>query len=345
MLVVACGDPTAPPVAHPNGVISMSAGGGRTCAITQDRDLYCWGQSFFGGVFQPARVSGIPGTSKAVSVSHGLTCVLTEAGSTYCWEQLGSPARVGGPAFSEVLAAAFSACGLTGSGELYCWGSNMYGGVGDGTTDDRTEPVRVAAGARFRQLSPGDSHACAVTTGGEALCWGRNSWGVVGDGTLGNVRLQPTKVAGGHRFRSVHSGGNITCALTEQGMAHCWGLAGLLGDGTQETRPVPGPVAGSHSFRTLAAGNAHVCGLTPEGAVYCWGRNAEGQLGTGTREDALIPTRVHTTERFSDLAAGRHHTCGVTPAGVVFCWGYNGDGQLGTGRVTMGWHTPVPVRW
>jgi alpha-tubulin suppressor-like RCC1 family protein len=345
VLLVACADPTGLSVTHPDGVVAVSAGGSRTCAITQDRSLYCWGHSVFGGVFEPARVSGIPGVAKAISVSHGLTCVLTEDGSTHCWGQLGSPARVGGPAFSAVVVAAFSGCGLTGSGEAYCWGSNMYGSVGDGTTEDRAEPVPVATSARFTQLSAGDSHMCAVRPGGEALCWGRNSWGVIGDGTVDNVRVDPTPVAGGNRYRSVHSGGNVTCAVTEQGSAHCWGLARLLGDGTQETRPIPGPVAGGHRFRTLAAGNVHACGLTLEGTAYCWGRNGEGQLGTGTREDALIPTRVNTTERFADLAAGAHHTCGVTPAGVAFCWGYNGDGQLGTGRVTMGWNTPVPVRW
>jgi hypothetical protein len=345
LVLAGCTDATGPSVTDPNGVVSLSAGGGRTCAITQERSLFCWGYAVFGSVFEPAAVSGIPGVVRSVSVSHGLRCVLTDEASTHCWDQLGSLAKVGATAFASVGVAAWSGCGLTGSGEAYCWGSNMYGNVGDGTTEDRTEPVPVASSARFRQLSAGDSHVCAVTTGGEALCWGRNSWGVIGDGTVDNVRLEPTPVAGGHRYRSVHSGGNITCALTEQGAAHCWGLAGLLGDGSQETRPVPGPVAGSHSFRILTAGNAHVCGLTVDGAAYCWGRNAEGQLGTGTRENALVPARVNTTERFADLAAGSHHTCGVTPAGVVFCWGYNGDGQLGTGRVTMGWHTPVPVRW
>jgi alpha-tubulin suppressor-like RCC1 family protein len=223
--------------------------------------------------------------------------------------------------------------------------ANLYGSVGDGATENRLEPVRVATAVRFKQLSSGLTNSCAVTTGGETLCWGRNDVGQIGDGTTDGPRLEPTPVQGGTRFSSVHAGGSLTCALTESGAAHCWGGGGELGDGTLAARPVPGPVAGSLSFRSLVVGWRHACGLTLDGATYCWGHNGSGQLGTGSHEAALVPTRVATTERFAGLSAGESHTCGVTPAGVVFCWGSNASGQLGGGMVSTGWLNPVPVRW
>jgi len=56
----------------------------------------------------------------------------------------------GGLVFVEVAAGAgFSppddshTCGRTISNAIYCWGSNNFGQLGDGTTQDRAEPVRV----------------------------------------------------------------------------------------------------------------------------------------------------------------------------------------------------------
>ncbi|NCV90370.1 MAG: hypothetical protein EBW19_09300, partial [Betaproteobacteria bacterium] len=36
-------------------------------------------------------------------------------------------------------------CGLSSTGATYCWGANGNGQLGDGTTEDRTSPVAVAA--------------------------------------------------------------------------------------------------------------------------------------------------------------------------------------------------------
>lgn len=356
LLILGCGDSTAPPeITDTDLVKAVSAGGYRTCAITRGGALYCWGERALESWrldFEPVRVSGISGVVESVSVGFGHNCVVTDADEAYCWGsnldgQLGTggpsrvdPTRVLGPVFASVFASRYHSCGLTRNGEAYCWGFNGWGNLGDGTTENRIEPVPVATSARFTQLSVGLQHTCGVTTGGETLCWGRNDIGQIGDGTTSNERLEPTPVEGGERFRSVHASGWFTCALTESGTAHCWG-AESHGYG-----PAPGPVAGSFSFRSLAVGGwNHVCGLTHEGETYCWGFNSHGQLGTGTLERALEPTRVLTTERFADLAAGTHHTCGLTPSGVVFCWGWNGRGQLGDGRVAHGWLTPVPVRW
>ena len=51
----------------------------------------------------------------------------------------------------------------------------------------------------------------------------------------------PTAVAGGHTFKSIMAGAEVTCALTTAGQAWCWGAnsSGQLGNGTAAPFGVP----------------------------------------------------------------------------------------------------------
>src|SRR5213592_735706 len=69
-------------------------------------------------------------------------------------------------------------CGVAGSGAAYCWGTNTYGGLGDGTYgNNRLTPVAVSGGLTFAAVSGGALYTCGVTTSGAAYCWGLNNNG------------------------------------------------------------------------------------------------------------------------------------------------------------------------
>ena len=74
--------------------------------------------------------------------------------------------------FASVSAGSDHTCGLTASGTAYCWGSDAYGGLGDGTTTSSGTPVPVAGAPTFTALSVGAEHTCALTRSGAAYCWG-----------------------------------------------------------------------------------------------------------------------------------------------------------------------------
>ncbi|WP_420715014.1 hypothetical protein [Corallococcus sp. bb12-1] len=63
-------------------------------------------------------------------------------------------------------------------------------------------------------MTPGSSHACSLVSGGPGFeCWGSD---------YSNQASPPW----GQEFTQVSSGANHTCALTNRGLARCWGDLG-----------------------------------------------------------------------------------------------------------------------
>ncbi len=230
-------------------------------------------------------------------------------------------------------------CGLTEANLVFCWGRNTEGELGDSSTIDRLNPVRVRGSTPFTALRVGSRHNCALTAAGAASCWGSNSAGRLGTGdTLS--RTTPVPVSGGLTFAQLSAGGTHTCGITTGGAAYCWGLnlSGQLGDNSTNSRTQPVLVAGGLTFTAISAGGNHTCALTGAGAAYCWGLNAFGQVGdstSGAVNNRIVPTPVNGGRTFVRISAGNAHTCAIADTGASYCWGSNGSalqpGKLGDG--------------
>ena len=253
-------------------------------------------------------------------------------------------------------------------------------------TDTVTEFGPGAEQFRLEQVSTGLLVSCGVAAAGSpAFCWGNNQTGALGIGTAAgpsDIRAVPTLVVGGLSFRSVSTGGEHTCGITDAGQAFCWGANehGELGTTAQlqtcdvligairtiPCSPSPVAVAGGRTFSGITTSTDHTCAVTTTGQGFCWGENSLGQLGTTAALEtctvagvaipcAREPVPVAGGLSFASINTGAlsNHTCGVTTAGQAFCWGVAGSGQLGTTATldtctTFGVsvscaQTPVPV--
>jgi alpha-tubulin suppressor-like RCC1 family protein len=158
-----------PVVGLNSGVISISAGGGHSCAVHKFGNVMCWGANTFGELGD--------GTT-----THRSTPVYVESLNAD---------------FKTVATGSSHTCGLTVSGGVWCWGSNGDGQLGDGTTISRTTPVAVTGlNSGAIDISLGSAHSCALMTSGGIKCWGSNSSGQLGNGTEDTDSLIPTDVIG-----------------------------------------------------------------------------------------------------------------------------------------------------
>jgi alpha-tubulin suppressor-like RCC1 family protein len=132
-------------------------------------------------------------------------------------------------------------------GTAHCWGRNDYGQLGDGTTTSSGVPTSVSGLTGVVAVTAAAEHTCAVLDDGTAHCWGRNDYGQLGDGTTTSSGV-PTSVSGltGVVAVTANSGVGHSCAVLDNGTAHCWGLNnfGQLGDGTTTNSNVPVAVEG-----------------------------------------------------------------------------------------------------
>lgn len=235
-----------------------------------------------------------------------------------------------------VSAAGDDSCAVTTLGQGYCWGDNLYGQLGDGTTDNRSLPQPISGVTKkIIAISTSGGHSCAVTISGGAYFWGRNLFGELGDGTTVD-RVSPVPVLGlSVGVVAITTGDYDSCAVTTSGAADCWGYNGYgqLGDGTQTDRQAPVRASGLPPLSSISTAYANTCAVTRAGAIYCWGEGAN--LPTPTPRDSWTPLLISSLPpNMASISVGQDHGCATTTAGAAYCWGNNWSGALGDGTVS-----------
>ena len=329
--------------------VAISAGVSHTCAILDDGSVRCWGSNTFGelGLGDRNRRGDNPG----------------EMGDDLPVVDLGSDSTA-----VAISAGFFHTCAILDDGSVKCWGSNRYGMLGLGDTDNRGDgsgemgddlPVTdVGSGRTAVAISAGAYHTCAILDNSSVKCWGRNNSGQLGLGDANNRGDGSGEMGdalnevdlGAERAVAIGGSRNTPCAVTEGGVVKCWGeedngtlgqagaTSGSIGDGPGELGANLLPIDLGHPrINKISAGDGNYCALYDMGEVRCWGANGYGQLGVGTSVDTDDDHRVSDAVDLGDdlyiddIELGAYHACAKFDDGRVKCWGRNNFGQLGIG--------------
>ena len=167
----------ATPTLVPGSVqfVSLTGGSSHICGLTAAGIAYCWGAGGFGQLGTGAQVAESVPTRVAtplafthIAAGGSHTCAVTTTGEVYCWGsntdfELGSttsdscngnstytivcsktPVAVPGlPKVMDVAVGQQHSCALTVDGAVYCWGNGERGQLGQGSTSNSVEPVRM----------------------------------------------------------------------------------------------------------------------------------------------------------------------------------------------------------
>ena len=322
-------------------------------AITTNKDLYLWGQNWYGQVGNGAAYKDAATPFKALSnvefaSTNKITVAITTNKDLYVWgenkfgqvgdgkggfyERQPSPVKI----LSNIASVTMdgeSVAAITTTGDLYTWGRNQYGQIGNGksgTDEIQMTPVKVLSNVASVSINQGT--VAAVTTNGDLYAWGRNDYAQAGNGKSGTGAVQNTPVKILSNVAKLTSNGGPAAAITTNGDLYCWGTNwfGQVGNGTRDhqTKPVKvlSNVASVSTSSTTFA-------IATNGDLYGWGYSEVGQVGNGNIDYAgeSQTTPVKVLSNVVSVIATYTNSAAITTNGDLYCWGENTDYRIGNG--------------
>ncbi|MBM4148997.1 MAG: hypothetical protein FJ224_08125 [Lentisphaerae bacterium] len=218
----------------------------------------------------------------------------------------------------------FHSVALRGDGRVLTWGKNTYGQLGDGTVNNRVNPVLVTNLTNVSAISAGGHHTLALTTDSNVWVWGRGDYGQLGNGTNSTIPTPVPVKAQISNVTAIAGGALSATVLKSDGSVWEWGHDNFSLYGSVN---LPVQVADLSNVVAIASASMHSMALKADGTVWHWGT----YLGTPP-DPAYTPAQVPISNVIA-IAAGSYHEVALKADGTVWTWGYNDSGQIGDGTI------------
>ena len=260
---------------------------------------------------------------------------------------MGVRVRWGG---AVVAAAALVAGGLAGpaaaatatpreSGAPYfAWGSNNFGQLGDGTTNDQDNPeaVSLPGGVPPIAVSAGTDFGLALGADGRIYSWGSDAGGQLGDGsTTDRSDPEPITLPGGVPAAGISAGSDFALALGADGQVYWWGVDPTTQPGNAQPTPIAIALPGGDKARSVAAFGTSATAIGVDGKLFGWGNDSDDSLAVPNASLVAAPQQIVLPgdDPAVSVAIGLFGFGLAAGAdGKLFSWGgFNGFGNLGNG--------------
>ena len=335
-----------------SGIVAVSAGAGTALALTEDGEVYSWGDHGSGELGRnlanpSASDSPLPGKVQGATGTGTLKNIVS------------------------VTMGANNAVALADDGSVYTWGGYASHDNSPSTRKVPGHPLGLEGSGSFGPavaVSAGSNWSAALLADGRVLSWGYSS---NSSGNLGRPSSTPSylpspvvTVANGMPLANIVSlsaGYLHALAVDSSGNAWAWGNGsqGQLGGGVDTSSPTfavpvkaPDGRSGLGNIAMVAAGGNHSLALDTAGRVYSWGLATSGQLGDGANRlagngrnlpaAAVDVSGTLSLESVAALSAGYDGSVALRRDGSVLVWGNGAHGALGQGS-TVNTTSPVPL--
>jgi len=323
----------------------LAAGEVQSLALKEDGTV--WDLSPYGSS-QPINISDVV----EIAAGSNYSVALKSDGTVWAWGDNGEGQLGDGTTakyrnvpvrtlnISDVIAIATGAehtVALKNDGTVWAWGSNLFGQLGNGSTEKTSLPSKTVNISDVIAIAAGFYHTVALKNDGTVWTWGINDDGQLGDGSTEFYSAVPVQSINISDVASITAGFAHTAVLKNDGTVWAWGSNkyGQLGDGSTQYSTTPVQTLNISDVAAIEAGSDYTVALKSDGTVWAWGENGSGQLGDGTIGYSRVPVQSINIANVTAIAAGDKHTLVLKSDGTVWAWGNNYYGELAIGASSV----------